>query len=54
MQAAFAFLFVAAALILGGCASAPADSTGQTPSTIPWNQPASWEGGGPAGSALGK
>ena len=52
-------------VVLGGCASTdktagndlnapPTDSSGQKVSEIPWNRPATWEGGGALGSMMGQ
>ena len=50
-------LLLAALSFLAGCAStksnADVDPNGETPSTIPWNRPESWEGGGALGGAMG-
>ncbi len=66
LKPAFLLLALAAALLLGGCASTdtakvdpndpgatPTDANGQAVSNIPWNKPTSWEQGGALGSALG-
>ncbi len=64
LPVSLALLSLAAVLVLGGCAStdsktagndpnaAPTDSSGQKVSEIPWNRPASWEGGGALGSMM--
>jgi hypothetical protein len=54
----FSFLLaLAAGMILVGCAStskeAETDPNGDTPSNIPWNKPASWEGTGTLGGMMG-
>ncbi len=49
-------LAVAFGLGLSACASPKStetDPNGDTPSTIPWNRPASWESGGALGGAMG-
>jgi len=42
----FAFLF------LGACAASPPAHQRARESSIPWNRPASWEGGGALGGAM--
>ncbi len=52
------FIFALAAIVLGGalsgCETPPASEASQRGlSTIPWNRPAKWEGGGVLGSQMG-
>lgn len=43
-----------ALLILPGCQTAPeTDASRRGVSTIPWNRPAKWEGGGALGGQMG-
>lgn len=49
-------LLVAAAALLAGCQTPPAEEKPATRagvSTIPWNRPAKWEGPGTLGSQMG-
>lgn len=54
MRPALLSILWGVAVLLGGCASADTDPNGQTPSTIPWNQPTDSEKGGALGPALGR
>lgn len=49
-----AVLAAITALPLAGCQTAPeTEASRRGVSTIPWNRPAKWEGGGPLGSQMG-
>lgn len=55
----FLFLLSLIAVLITGCASSEKQADGTAPdarpvSTIPWNRPQSWEGGGALGGAMGK
>lgn len=51
---ALAIFASALAALAAGCATTPQadDAASRGLSTIPWNRPAKWEGGGPLGSQL--
>lgn len=52
--AVVAVLAALAVLCLPGCETAPeTDASRRGVSTIPWNRPAKWEGGGALGSQMG-
>lgn len=45
---------IASSAFLAGCETTPASEASQRGlSTIPWNRPAKWEGGGMLGSQMG-
>lgn len=49
-----ALLTAFAGVSLAGCQTAPeTEASRRGVSTIPWNRPAKWEGGGPLGSQMG-
>lgn len=49
-----ALVAIASAAALPGCQTPPASEASQRGlSTIPWNRPAKWEGGGMLGSQMG-
>lgn len=54
----FLFLLSLITVFVTGCASsekqAQSSDTTAPVSTIPWNRPQSWEGGGALGGAMGK
>ncbi|MBE2180238.1 MAG: hypothetical protein IAE97_07175 [Chthoniobacterales bacterium] len=50
-----AILTALTAFAMAGCQTPPpeSDASRRGVSTIPWNRPAKWEGGGPLGSQMG-
>ena len=56
IRSLFALAVLSALAFLAGCASTPpdTDTSGQAPSSMPWNKPESWEGSGALGGAMGQ